>query len=222
MAQCEVLSLQVSLSALPGVDWARYSTSASSAANGGGWDLLSGDGLPFPVQQNGGTPSAPPLSLLNGNVGAGSGRQYLPAASAEALSRHALLPAPEQRRHSQPSQALQLAPRPLYPDFDATPARPIDYGFSRGGGSAAGEAPSAPPLDQQLSGVEVGHSPRHAARCTWLLSDAPVVCTRCGPPSGTCPLDTNTCLAHQDPKSIYRTTLPCTILRGSISILCGF
>ena len=153
----------MSLSALPGVDWARYSTSASSAANGGAWDLLSGDGLPFPVvqQNSGGAPSAPLLSLLNGDGGAAGGRRYLPAASAEALSRHALLPAPEQRR--QPSQqALQLAQRPLYPDFDATPARPIDYGFTRGGSSAAGEQPSAPPLDQKPSGAEVCHRLAHA------------------------------------------------------------
>ena len=142
----DALPLQVSLSALPGVDWARYSSSAPSAATGG-WDLLTGDGLPFPAQQNGGggLPAAPPLSLLN-NGGRSGGRRYLPAASAEALSRHALLPAPEQRR---PPQALQLAPRPLYPNFDATPARPIDYGFTRGT-AAAGEAPSAPPLDHQL------------------------------------------------------------------------
>ena len=143
----------MSLSALPGVDWARYSSTAPGTATGG-WDLLSGDGLPSVArQQNGSAPSAPPLSLLTGSDGLG-GRHYLPAASAEALSRHALLPAPEQRRQSTAHQVLQLAQRPLYPDFDATPARPIDFGFARSDASKA-DAISAPPMDRQFPDMEV-------------------------------------------------------------------
>ena len=137
----------MSLSALPGVDWARYSSVTPATANGG-WDLLSGDGLPYaPQQQNGNAPSAPSLSLLLDN--GGSGGRYIPTASAAALSRHALLPAPEQRRQSTSHQVLQLAQRPLYPNFDATPARPIDYGFTRS------DAVSAAQTDQVLLGVEV-------------------------------------------------------------------
>ena len=140
--------VQMSLSALPGVDWARYSSATPGMANGG-WDLLSGNGLPYPSQQVVSiSPSAPPLSLLTSNGGLSS--RYLPAASAEALSRHALLPAPEQRRQPAAHQVLQLAQRPLYPNFDATPARPIDYGFTRGDA-----APSVPSADQQSSDIEV-------------------------------------------------------------------
>ena len=137
----------MSLSALPGVDWARYSSVTPGTANGG-WDLLSGDGLPYATQQqNGSAPSAPSLSLLTDNGGFGG--RYIPAASAEALSRHALLPAPEQRRQSTSHQVLQLAQRPLYPNFDATPARLIDYGFTR-----SDAVPSAS-AGQQMSAGQV-------------------------------------------------------------------
>ena len=139
--------VQMSLSALPGVDWARYSSVTPGTAKGG-WDLLSDDGLPYPTQQqNGNAPSAPSLSLLTDSSGFGG--RYIAAASAEALSRHALLPAPEQRRQSTSHQVLQLAQRPLYPKFDATPARPIDYGFTRSNG-----APSAA-ADQRLPDGQV-------------------------------------------------------------------
>ena len=67
----------------------------------------------------------------NGNSG------LLPAASAETLQRHALLPAADQRRR--PQQRAELQPRPLYPSFDSTPLAQIDYQIEDG-------APTAPPV----------------------------------------------------------------------------
>jgi hypothetical protein len=72
----------------------------------------------------------------------------LPPASQAARERHALLPAPLPARRSGGQQAAAL---PLYPDFDRTPAQPIDWGPSSPGGLAPASqpAPSAPPFPQQ-------------------------------------------------------------------------
>ena len=153
----------MSLSALPGLDWARLTPTFGTPTGGSSMDLLSGDGLPGPVygsypqssQQQQEQQQQQMLSLMPYG-GAQSGASGLPAASAEALSRHALLPMPEQRRrqiHSMPHSQ-----RPLYPSFDATPARAVDFGFSRNGSDAL---PSAPPLDQLVGGLNVRthHSP---------------------------------------------------------------
>ena len=68
-----------------------------------------------------------------------------PAASAEALQRHAILPAADQRvRPTALQQPRQ--PRPLYPSFDSAPLAPIQYGFE----SAALSAPLAPGLGLAL------------------------------------------------------------------------
>ena len=73
----------------------------------------------------------------------------LPPASQAARNRHALLPVQAQpaRRTSGPA----ALPLPLYPEFDATPAQPIDWGSldRTSSGSLASTSlpsPSAPPM----------------------------------------------------------------------------
>ena len=72
----------------------------------------------------------------------------LPPASEAARNRHALLPSAAPARRIHPTGGPALA---LYPEFDCTPAPPIDWGPPRtASGSLASTssapAPSAPPL----------------------------------------------------------------------------
>jgi hypothetical protein len=73
------------------------------------------------------SPSAPQqMNLLPFDPRALGAAQRFPAASDEARQRHALLPAPPERRRPAPSLPAQ---RPLYPEFDRSPVSPIDFGI---------------------------------------------------------------------------------------------
>lgn len=173
----------MSLSALPGVDWARFTPTADSGAaryggGGGGMDLLTGDGAPTGCYTQPGQRRQHQLqSLATYGSGGGSG---LPVASAEAMSRHSLLPMPEQRQRQ--AHGLPQSQRPLYPEFDATPARRVQYGFSR---SAGGASASAPPLESHLQGLDVSLEQNPQSPKPWLVAPdsgkthARLGCARC-------------------------------------------
>mmetsp|Transcript_2153 Transcript_2153/g.6413 ORF Transcript_2153/g.6413 Transcript_2153/m.6413 type:complete len:526 (+) Transcript_2153:164-1741(+) len=148
-----VEAVQTSLTALPGLDWAQYSqqrsapawtgytaqslpgVTMSSPSSSGQMDLLSS---PQGGVQNGTEQNLLPFDPRQlGRTSSSGGGGLLPAASAEALQRHAVLPAISQRRRPQQPQPLQ--PRPLYPAFDSTPLAPINYQFEN-------VTPSAPPV----------------------------------------------------------------------------
>lgn len=103
------------------------SIGTGTATNG---DLLSSSSASSPAQQN-----FLPFDLSQ--LGSSS---CLPAASAEALQRHAVMAtAAAAKRRPKSAAALQLQQRqqPLYPAFDSAPLEPIKYGFES-------QKPSAP------------------------------------------------------------------------------
>lgn len=138
-------AVQTSLTPLPALDWGQYSQQPSATPQPEDGAKSNGDKMSAPLVSGSAQQNLLPFDLRQlGRLSSSS----LPAASAETLQRHAVLPSADQ--HRRPS-AVQLAqrPQPLYPSFDSVPLEPITYGFE----SHVPSAPPAPGASRSQGGV---------------------------------------------------------------------
>lgn len=127
-------AVQTSLTPLPALNWDRYALQPSAPSTTG---AATSSAISALLPASGDT--QPNLLPFDPGQLSSYSISDLPAASAEALQRHTVLPVANTERRRPPERQKLQTRHALYPSFDSGPPQPIKYGVNS-------NMPSGPPL----------------------------------------------------------------------------